>query len=839
MAAGRIIIPGWMPAVDADGTPIPNAKMFFYLNNTTTLATVYADTALSIPLSNPVLASSAGQWPAVWADDANLFSVSVDAPYGPPGIPFTFDDLGPSTSTNASAAGKADIDGANIPPVDAPVFRENIEAAPERVLTYTDSAPVDPEEQRRLVTEKLRDIVNAQDGFEFETVKDTDAKASLEALFAERREDGGDVILSPGMVRVSSLHIPAGVTVRGSSNRPGEEKGTRDYTRLGTIIWLDPGGTITLEDLASLENVTILNPELRYVKVINGVPDATEAQVMGTAVYTTGPFAGQYAGVAQYSGTAITINGDDTVVKDCLVIGFEWAYKSPPYADPPPTMTAGPARQNISGLWADCTNGIDISESWDVGRIRDCHMWGFFVAHTGFSWAAVKRNGIAYHFHEHIDGMMLTNCFGLGWTVTYRLHNTYAMVLTGCTGDGLVDGSMSDPNSIGFLTEGYAAGMQLNGVRCDGNKRNFVFNHTQGVVTGEIIGGITADGTNVEFAAGSNGATLDIAALGDANFPVFIGTGAQNVTIRSLTCFYIGADTSELITLQDPADIKSVSIGPVNLKDGGFGYHTHGFRVRDKIIAGGRQDVVTELRGAPTGTPAAVAAVSSTEASIDIEACGTLPNNSRVNIVRRSLAGVRQRLASFDAENIVPAEWLFRSSAVNSLNMIAAGAATSINFVLEPKGPNGQVIAFSDLVGGANRATFVSLQGQDITNRGPYVKGEGALADVAINVLGKGQGQVRLSNVEADGTLRPMARFFRDTAIFGANFFFRVETPGLLRIGAEGATTDISLKIKPQGAGGIDLDAPVFADDAAAAAGGIPVGMGYITSDGYYKKRVS
>lgn len=113
MAAGRLVVPGWTPAVDADGTPIPNAQMFFYLNRTTTLATVYADEALTTPLANPILANSAGQWAAVWADDANLFSVAIDAPYGPPGVPFTFDDLGPSTSANAGALNKLDRDGGN------------------------------------------------------------------------------------------------------------------------------------------------------------------------------------------------------------------------------------------------------------------------------------------------------------------------------------------------------------------------------------------------------------------------------------------------------------------------------------------------------------------------------------------------------------------------------------------------------------------------------------------------------------------------------------------------------------------------------------------------------
>lgn len=116
MAAGRLVVPGWTPAVDADGVPIPNARMFFYLNKTTTLATVYADEALTVPLPNPLPANSAGQWLPVWADDANLFSVAVEAPYGPPGVPFTFDDLGPSTSSNAGALNKLDRDGGNAEP---------------------------------------------------------------------------------------------------------------------------------------------------------------------------------------------------------------------------------------------------------------------------------------------------------------------------------------------------------------------------------------------------------------------------------------------------------------------------------------------------------------------------------------------------------------------------------------------------------------------------------------------------------------------------------------------------------------------------------------------------
>ena len=116
MAAGRIIVPGWMPALDQDGEPIPNARMYFYQNQTTSLAVVYTDATLTTPLPNPVAANSSGQFPAIWADDANLFSVTIDAPFGPPGQPFTYDSLGPSTSANTDATNKLDRDGLNAEP---------------------------------------------------------------------------------------------------------------------------------------------------------------------------------------------------------------------------------------------------------------------------------------------------------------------------------------------------------------------------------------------------------------------------------------------------------------------------------------------------------------------------------------------------------------------------------------------------------------------------------------------------------------------------------------------------------------------------------------------------
>ena len=53
-------------ALDTGGLVINGAKLFFALSGTTTLTTVYANNALSTPLSNPVVADSSGRFAAVY-----------------------------------------------------------------------------------------------------------------------------------------------------------------------------------------------------------------------------------------------------------------------------------------------------------------------------------------------------------------------------------------------------------------------------------------------------------------------------------------------------------------------------------------------------------------------------------------------------------------------------------------------------------------------------------------------------------------------------------------------------------------------------------------------------
>lgn len=84
MAAGRIIIPNCMPALDINGNPVAGAKLTFYVNETTTLLPVYTTAALDVAHPNPVSADAAGAFPSIFADTAVLYSVAItdadDAP---------------------------------------------------------------------------------------------------------------------------------------------------------------------------------------------------------------------------------------------------------------------------------------------------------------------------------------------------------------------------------------------------------------------------------------------------------------------------------------------------------------------------------------------------------------------------------------------------------------------------------------------------------------------------------------------------------------------------------------------------------------------------------------
>jgi len=60
-------------ALDANGDPVPGAKLAFYATGTSTPATTYSDFARTIPASNPVVADSGGLFPLIWLATATTY----------------------------------------------------------------------------------------------------------------------------------------------------------------------------------------------------------------------------------------------------------------------------------------------------------------------------------------------------------------------------------------------------------------------------------------------------------------------------------------------------------------------------------------------------------------------------------------------------------------------------------------------------------------------------------------------------------------------------------------------------------------------------------------------
>lgn len=74
MAAVTFLLP-FRPAINPNGLVVPGAQIYFYGTGTTTLQTVYADSGLVTPLSNPVMANAAGAWPAIYMDGTKTYRV--------------------------------------------------------------------------------------------------------------------------------------------------------------------------------------------------------------------------------------------------------------------------------------------------------------------------------------------------------------------------------------------------------------------------------------------------------------------------------------------------------------------------------------------------------------------------------------------------------------------------------------------------------------------------------------------------------------------------------------------------------------------------------------------
>lgn len=107
--AGRIILDACNPALDASGQIDDLATLTFYENGTTTLQSIYDASDLLTPLPNPLSPNAAGQFPVIWGDNGDVYSVKWEMGDG---TIVTFDDIG--TVNNLIAASDSCFSAINL-----------------------------------------------------------------------------------------------------------------------------------------------------------------------------------------------------------------------------------------------------------------------------------------------------------------------------------------------------------------------------------------------------------------------------------------------------------------------------------------------------------------------------------------------------------------------------------------------------------------------------------------------------------------------------------------------------------------------------------------------------
>lgn len=247
MAAGRIVLSQYFPARDRNGRLVAGAKLYVYLNETTTKASIYSNEAMTTALANPVEANSSGQFPAIWASDATTYTLSITGPDGESiGNPSVFDDYSVSTGaeTESVALAEAAATAAEAAYADALAISASgddaaaiaaraakaqngadfadVLAVTENIQTKQDDAAATARTQR----DKNNDVLNAADFLEGVTGADT--KAKLQAALANAILTGRELILPPGTYQADGLSavidtylsyaasFGAGVRIRGS-----------------------------------------------------------------------------------------------------------------------------------------------------------------------------------------------------------------------------------------------------------------------------------------------------------------------------------------------------------------------------------------------------------------------------------------------------------------------------------------------------------------------------------------------------------------------------------------------------------------------------------------------
>ena len=342
----------------------------------------------------------------------------------------------------------------------------------------------------RTILAKAREIVSLAD-FGAAGNGSVDDSAHITYALNQVSSYGGGAIQVDDIYYVNTaITIPPYVTLLGSRNNFSVNKTNYQYATNKPVIILGSGGSITMQGGSKIDGITILQANCVSAPTSNAMAQAV---------------------VNGFSGTAITIAGDECTVENSLIIGFNKAI----YMDGTSYLPYGLQRLRVDNIGIDCTNGIEITQSYDTNRITRVHLWNYYngnnPAVTDINTAFRAGKGI--YIHDHCDGTVVSNVLDFGHQYAYWIDggsdNIFALQIVDCLSDGGF--SNSTITSYGLYTNGYIAGSIFNNISVESHTYNYYFNHTG--VNSTILGGALKSGasgngniSHYRFGANSSGA---------------------------------------------------------------------------------------------------------------------------------------------------------------------------------------------------------------------------------------------------------------------------------------------------------------------------------------------
>jgi hypothetical protein len=296
----------------------------------------------------------------------------------------------------------------------------------------------------RTLANRFADVVNVLD-FGADSTGATDSSTAFQNAI-NALPNGGTIEFNGKYLIDNNITVNYNVALVGKNKLPDQFQGKVDPSLISCQLIVNSTNTINIKSGASISDCLIVKKGL-------AIPFVDEAAAV--------------SGVASYAGTAITIQGVNSVngriygatCERLLIIGFSQAI-----------YLNNVERCTIDFVRGDCTNGIKLQASGDICYISNCHFWPYTTAHQGFEVSTAYRAGKAYHITSTVDWSKLTNCFSYGYDTGFHIESVNDVQLIGCSADWIASIKQDGTTyaSRGFWITGNAQQIKLIGCQSAG-----------------------------------------------------------------------------------------------------------------------------------------------------------------------------------------------------------------------------------------------------------------------------------------------------------------------------------------------------------------------------------